>query len=63
MESERPLCPHCGRRFGYLIDGKFHPVAWHGHKMPDGSVWVYAPGKPGKHLTPEEWAVWKRARH
>lgn len=37
-------CPHCGERFGYMIDGAFHPVAWHGHVI-DGVRWIFAPGQ------------------
>lgn len=47
--EERPICQHCGRAFGYLIDGKFYPVRYCGHRI-NGEVWIFEPGKPPLNL-------------
>lgn len=44
-ETHRTMrrCPHCGETFGYWIDAKFYPVAWHKHKMADGEKVKFYP--------------------
>ncbi len=38
-------CAHCGERFGYWIDDKFYPVAWHKHKVDDAKIRFYPDGR------------------